>query len=129
MRITGTHERLLISLISLHSFIVGVMLMFFAEWAVRFAGWHGADPIFFIWQAGAFHFVLATGYLVEYARSRTIYLLLIAKCTAFVFLLAADADPAGKTDDAAHSAAVQDFEPHAAAVIVAVGRLGAGDHE
>lgn len=87
MRITGTHERLLISLISLHSFIVGVMLMFFAEWAVRFAGWHGADPIFFIWQAGAFHFVLATGYLVEYARSRTIYLLLIAKCTAFVFLL------------------------------------------
>ena len=31
--------------------------------------------------------MLATGYLVEYARTRTIYLLLIAKTTAFVFLL------------------------------------------
>jgi hypothetical protein len=87
MKLTGIHERTLIMLISLHSFIVGTMLMFFAEWAVRFAGWAGADPIFFIWQAGAFHFVLATGYLVEYFRSRTITLLLIAKTTAFVFLL------------------------------------------
>ena len=87
MRLTEQHERILIYLISLHSFIIGVMLMFFAEWAVLFAGWKGADPIFFIWQAGAFHFVLATGYLVEYARTKTIYLLLIAKSVAFVFLV------------------------------------------
>jgi len=87
MRFTETHERVLIFLISLHSIIVGVMLMFFAEWAVRFAGWAGADPIFFIWQAGAFHFVLAAGYLVEYSRHRSISLLLIAKTTAFVFLI------------------------------------------
>lgn len=87
MRLTETHERVLIVLISLHSFIVGIMLMFFAQWAVRFAGWSGADPVFFIWQAGAFHFVLAAGYLVEHARWRSISLLLIAKTTAFVFLL------------------------------------------
>jgi len=87
MHLTETHERVLIILISLHSIIVGIMLMFFAEWAVRFAGWAGADPVFFIWQAGAFHFVLATGYLVEHSRSRTISLLLIAKSTAFVFLI------------------------------------------
>ena len=87
MRLTPTHERILIYLIALHSMIVGVMLLFFAEWAVNFAGWAGANPIFFIWQAGAFHFVLATGYLVEYGRSRTISLLLIAKTTAFVFLI------------------------------------------
>ena len=87
MHLTETHERVLIILISLHSIIVGIMLMFFAEWAVRFAGWAGADPVFFIWQAGAFHFVLATGYLVEHSRSRTISLLLIAKTTAFVFLI------------------------------------------
>jgi hypothetical protein len=87
MRITETHERVLIYLISLHSFIVGLMLMFAAEWAVQFAGWHGADPIFFIWQAGAFHFVLATGYIIEYSRSKTIVLLLVAKSIAFVFLL------------------------------------------
>ena len=87
MRITPAHERVLIVLIALHSFIVGGMLLFAAEWAVKFAGWAGADPIFFIWQAGAFHFVLATGYLLEYARWRSISLLVIAKTTAFIFLM------------------------------------------
>ncbi len=87
MHLTQTHERALIILIALHSIIVGVMLMFFPEWAVEFAGWPGADPIFFIRQAGIFHFVLAAGYLVEYSRMRTIILILIAKTTAFVFLI------------------------------------------
>ena len=87
MRLTAAHEKVLIGLIALHSFIVGGMLLFVAEWAVKFAGWAGADPVFFIWQAGIFHFVLATGYLVEYGRSQTILLLLIAKTTAFVFLI------------------------------------------
>jgi len=87
MRLTAKHEHILIILISLHSCIVGLMLLFAADWAVRFAGWAGADPIFFIWQAGAFHFVLAAGYLVEYSRTQTISLLLIAKTTAFVFLI------------------------------------------
>ena len=87
MHITETLERILIFLISLHSIVVGVMLMFFAEWAVRLAGWADADPIFFIRQAGAFHFVLAAGYLVEYSRHRSISLLLIAKTIAFVFLI------------------------------------------
>jgi hypothetical protein len=87
MNLTEKHETILIILIALHSIIVGIMLMFFAEWAVRFAGWAGAEPIFFIWQAGAFHFVLATGYLVEYFRWRSISILLIAKTIAFVFLI------------------------------------------
>jgi hypothetical protein len=87
MRVTVRTEKLLLSLIVLHSVIVGSMLMFFAEWAVQFAGWDGAEPIFFIWQAGAFHFVLATGYVVEYRRSGSIDLLLVAKTTAFVFLV------------------------------------------
>ncbi len=87
MHLNETCERALIILIALHSIIVGVMLIFFAEWAVAFAGWSGADPIFFIRQAGIFHFVLAAGYLVEYSRTQTITLLLIAKTTAFVFLI------------------------------------------
>mgnify|MGYP001027539028 CR=1 FL=1 len=87
MLLKPVHERILIVLIALHSVAVGIMLMFFAEWAVSFAGWTGAEPIFFIWQAGAFHFVLAAGYLVEHLRHRSIILLLIAKTTAFVFLL------------------------------------------
>jgi len=87
MRLTVTHEKILLFLIVLHSSIVGTMLMFFADWAVKFAGWSGADPVFFIWQAGAFHFVLAAGYVAEYRRSGSIELLLIAKTTAFVFLI------------------------------------------
>ncbi len=88
MVVTRQMEKILIALIVLHSFIVGIMLMFFAEWAVGFAGWSdGANPIFFIWQAGAFHFVLAAGYVAEYRRSQSIELLLIAKTTAFVFLV------------------------------------------
>jgi hypothetical protein len=87
MRLTATHEKILLFLIVLHSLIVGIMLMFFSKWAVVFAGWAGAEPVFFIWQAGAFHFVLAAGYVVEYRRSGTIELLLIAKTTAFVFLV------------------------------------------
>ena len=88
MVVTRQMEKILIGLIVLHSFIIGIMLMFFAEWAVAFAGWaSAANPIFFIWQAGAFHFVLAAGYVAEYRRSQSIDLLLIAKTTAFVFLV------------------------------------------
>lgn len=82
-------ERWLIVLIAAHSVGVGLMLMLVPHWAVQFAGWHGADPLFFIHQAGAFHFVLAAGYLVEHFRHRTAVLLTIAKATAFVFLLGA----------------------------------------
>lgn len=87
MRLNEAHEKILITLISLHSIAVGAMLMFFSEWAIGFAGWSEAKPIFFIWQAGAFHFVLAAGYLLEYRRSGTIDLLLLAKTLAFVFLI------------------------------------------
>ena len=87
IQLRESYLRTLIILIALHSIIVGVMLLVFPEWAVRFAGWSGADPIFFIRQAGVFHFVLAAGYLVEYSRTQTITLLLIAKTTAFVFLV------------------------------------------
>ena len=45
MHLTETHERALIILIALHSIIVGVMLLFFAEWAVRIRrlGWRRPD--------------------------------------------------------------------------------------
>ena len=82
-------ERWLIVLIAAHSIGVGLMLTFIPNWAVRFAGWDGASPIFFIHQAGAFHFVLAAGYLVEHFRHRGVSLLVIAKSLAFVFLVGA----------------------------------------
>jgi hypothetical protein len=81
-------ERLLILLIAAHSYAVGLALLFATEWGVRFGGWGGATTLFFPRQAGAFHLVLATGYLIEHARHRGVALLLTAKGTAVVFLAA-----------------------------------------
>ncbi len=39
-------------------------------------------------QSGAFHFVVALGYVLEYWRHRSINLLIVAKATAMIFLLA-----------------------------------------
>jgi VIT1/CCC1 family predicted Fe2+/Mn2+ transporter len=89
MKLTDTHERLLVSLISLHSTIVGAMFMLAPQWTLRFAGWPGIDPVFFAYQAGVFHFVLAAAYLLEYHRYRGVSVLMTAKITAFVFLISA----------------------------------------
>jgi hypothetical protein len=87
MRLTERHEWLLISLVALHSAIIGVVFMSAPSWTVRFGGWAGIEPAFFGRQAGAFHIVLAAGYLVEFARHRGISLILIAKTFAFAFLM------------------------------------------
>ncbi len=80
-------ERWLVILIALHSFIVGLALMVAPQWAPTFGGWPHVEPLFFIRQAGIFHFVLATGYLVEHYRRRDVTLLLMAKGAAVIFLL------------------------------------------
>ena len=89
MRLTETHERLLVFLIALHSIIVGTMFLAAPQWTMRFAGWHAIDPPFFAYQAGIFHFVLATAYLLEYIRYRGVSILITAKVIAFVFLITA----------------------------------------
>jgi hypothetical protein len=43
-------------------------------------------PLFFARQAGVFHLLLGTAYLLEYFRRGSITLLLIAKATAVTFL-------------------------------------------
>lgn len=87
MRLTAVHERVLIVLVALHSFMVGSMLLLAPQWALRFGGWNGIDPDFFGRQAGVFHFALATAYLLEYFRYRGVSVLLTAKSIAVVFLL------------------------------------------
>ncbi len=82
-------ERSLVLLIALHSYGVGAMLILAPAWAVSFAGWQGVSPLFFPVQAGVFHLVLATGYLMEYSSHRGVSLLLVAKGTAFIFLMGA----------------------------------------
>ena len=79
----------LVYVIALHTSIVGLMLLAFPEWSVRFAGWPGADPYFFPRQAGIFHFVVVVGYLGEWRRHRGVSLMVATKAIAFAFLLGA----------------------------------------
>lgn len=74
-------------LVVLHSFLIGVLLLFATDWVLDFAGWDQVSHNFFPRQSGAFHVVLASGYLWEFYRLRRISLLLLAKTTAVVFLL------------------------------------------
>ena len=83
-----TFETWLVVAVALHSYAVGFFLLFFTEWGARFGGWGDVSPLFFARQAGIFHFVVASGYLVEYFRARSVWFLLLAKATATVFLVA-----------------------------------------
>jgi hypothetical protein len=81
-----TLERALVVLIALHSFVVGLFLTFATDWGARFGGFPSPVPLFFPRQAGAFHFVVAAIYLVEYFRYRGVGLLVMTKSIAVVFL-------------------------------------------
>ncbi|HEX7527613.1 MAG TPA: hypothetical protein VF425_00770 [Thermoanaerobaculia bacterium] len=81
-------EKALVVAVALHSYAVGFFLLFFTRWGARFGGWGEVSPLFFARQAGIFHFVVASGYLIEYFRARGVSLLLLAKATATVFLVA-----------------------------------------
>ena len=80
-------ERALVILIAVHSFVVGLFLVVLTEWGARLGGFGAVSPLFFARQAGAFHFVAATAYLVEYFRYRGVLLLVLTKSVAVVFLL------------------------------------------
>ncbi len=80
-------ERWLVVLVALHSAVVGVVLLGAPGWAAALGGWGDVDTVFFIRQGGAFHIVVAIGYLMEYFRHRTVSLLLTAKTLATVFLV------------------------------------------
>jgi hypothetical protein len=82
-------ERLFVLLVAAHSFAVGLGLTFLPGLAVRFAGFQSVIPIFFARQAGAFHLVLATGYVLEHVRHRSVVFLVTAKALAVVFLVGA----------------------------------------
>jgi hypothetical protein len=89
MRLSQNHVRILVSLVSLHSILVGTMFILAPQWTMRFAGWRAIDPTFFAYQAGIFHIVLAVSYLLEYRQYRGVSVLVTAKAIAFVFLITA----------------------------------------
>jgi hypothetical protein len=80
-------ERWYVLLVSLHSAVVGGMLLFFPAWAARFGGWGDVDTLFFVRQGGAFHFVAVFAYLVEHFKCRGVTVMVLAKSLALVFLL------------------------------------------
>ena len=80
-------EMMGVALVVLHSLLVGVLLIFLTGWALEFAGFNHSVNYFFPRQSGAFHIVIAIGYVLEYRRSRGVVLILLAKSTAVVFLL------------------------------------------
>lgn len=75
-------EQWLVWLIVAHSVAIGVTLLAAPAWSVRFAGWAAAQPLFFLRQAGVFHLLVATGYVREFRRSRTVTLLVVTKAMA-----------------------------------------------
>jgi hypothetical protein len=82
----GRLEEALVLLIAAHSVVVGLLLLFATEWGARIGGFPPVTPLFFARQAGAFHLVVATAYLVEYFRYRGVLLLLLTKSIAVGFL-------------------------------------------
>ncbi len=75
-------------LVALHSYAVGASLLFATEWGARLGGFGEVSPLFFARQAGVFHFVLATAYLVDWFAHGSVVILLTAKTMAVLFLLA-----------------------------------------
>jgi hypothetical protein len=84
-------ERGLVVLIAVHSIVVGLILVLVPAWGARTGGFGAVQPLFFPRQAGIFHFVAATAYLLEYFRYRGVLLLVVTKCVAVVFLLTTSA--------------------------------------
>ena len=80
-------ERIFVVLVAIHSFAIGIALLAIPEWGARIGGFGHLEPLFFARQGGAFHVVVAIGYVMEHLRHRTMTLLLLAKCLAVVFLV------------------------------------------
>jgi hypothetical protein len=88
-------EGLLVVLIALHSYGVGLSLIFASEFAMRLGGWGDEGTTFFTRQGGVFHLIMATIYLADYFRRDSIVPVVIAKsvAAAFLFTLGALGEP------------------------------------
>ncbi len=79
---------ILVVLVALHSYAVGLMLLFASAWALSFGGWEEGGTLFFTRQGGVFHLIIATLYLYDYFRRDSILALVLAKAAAVIFLVA-----------------------------------------
>ncbi len=84
-----SRERLLgplVALIVLHSAVLGLAAVVAPQWGLQFTGFGTASPLFFARQVGVFHVVVAAAYAIEWLRYRGVSVLLMAKCSAVLFL-------------------------------------------
>ena len=77
---------LFVLLVALHSYAVGIGLLFLAPLTLPFGGFELPASLFFVRQGGVFHLTVATGYLWEWRRHRALFLMLTTKAMATVFL-------------------------------------------
>ena len=73
--------------VALHSLLVGLGMVVAPQWTLSFGGF-GAAPSFFVRQGGVFHLVLGAVYFLEWRRRQRVGAMLLAKCSASVFLVA-----------------------------------------
>jgi hypothetical protein len=82
---------LLFTLIFIHSFLVGIALIFHPPEIMRMMGFHSISEDFFPVQGGIFHILMGIFYLSVVKRvegfKTLIYFSIVAKLMAFVFLL------------------------------------------
>ncbi len=71
-----------------HSLAVGLVLLFAPSLLVHLAGWSPPPRGFFVLQGGAFHVILAPGYVLEWRIHRRLRLLVLAKAGGTAFLAA-----------------------------------------
>jgi cytochrome b6-f complex iron-sulfur subunit len=80
-------ERAVVVAVAAHSLAVGIVLLFAPAWGLRLGGFEVPSSTFFPRQAGAFHVVVAAGYLLEHLRDRRVTFLITTKSLAVAFLI------------------------------------------
>ena len=80
-------EIILISLIALHSTLLGAGMLFWPGWTLELFGWDYHGAMFFPAQTGIFLLLFAAAYLTSIWHQQLVWLIIVSKSTAVVFLL------------------------------------------
>jgi hypothetical protein len=81
-------RNLLIWAVSVHSLVLGTVLIVAPGWVHRLVGWSDGGPHFFVRQGGVFLLILGGTYLGALRHPPLLWLLVCSKAAAVVFLLA-----------------------------------------
>ena len=80
--------RIIITLIGLHSVLLGGLMMAQPRWVLGLLGFPGEIPIFFPSQSGIFLVILGISYLLALVEPAFIKIILYSKACAVFFLVA-----------------------------------------